>query len=148
MKPLAFDAIAEKRRYGSVIGGFSDVSFDRSDFENLDHASEAIDVFQIGDDWIPISRDELLTGLTRLIAHDSAYDTLVVPEEIASQFAQEFEGVFEKDARFYRSFENEYDASGRFLRGYSTPLTDATFSYAFAGVDSERVGMMVVCDED
>ncbi len=66
MKPLAFDAIAEKRRYGSVIGGFSDVSFDRSDFENLDHASVAVDVFQIGDDWIPISRDELLTGLTRL----------------------------------------------------------------------------------
>ncbi len=96
MKPLAFDAIAEKRRYGSVIGGFSDVSFDRSDFENLDHASEAIGVFQIGDDWIPISRDELLTGLTRLIAYDSAYDTLVVPEKIASQFAQEFEGLFEK----------------------------------------------------
>ncbi len=49
---------------------------------------------------------------------------------------------------FYRSFEKNYDASGRFLSGYSTPLTDATFSYAFAGIDSERVGMIVVCDED
>ena len=67
---LPLTPLPKKRRYGSVIGGFSDVSFDRSDFENLDHASEAIDVFQIGDDWIPISRDELLTGLTRLIAYD------------------------------------------------------------------------------
>lgn len=148
MKQFAFDTIAEIRRYGYVIGGFADVTDESSDFENLNRASLEIGVFPIGEDWLPISSDELLIGLARLIGYDSAYETLVVPEAVAKQFAKEFIDVFNKDARFYRSFENEYDASGRFLRGYSTPLTDATFSYAFACVDSVRAGMVVICDED
>ncbi|MFO0940953.1 MAG: hypothetical protein U0930_09310 [Pirellulales bacterium] len=148
MKPFAFDSIAEIRRYGYVIGGFADVTDGSSDFENLNRTSLSIEVFPIGENWLPISCDELLIGLARLIGYDSAYDTLVVREAVAKQFAKEFVELFDKDARFYRSFEKEYDASGRFLRGFSTPLTDATFSYAFACVDSVRAGIVVVCDED
>jgi hypothetical protein len=148
MKSFSFDAIAEKRQYGSVIGGFTNALPEISEFENLNRASQACNVYQIGDDWIPISHAELLSGLANLIGYDSAYGMQVVPAELANQAAQDFASVFESDARFYRNFEHEYDGTGRFTGGYSNPLTDATFSYGFAGLDSIRAGMIVVCDED
>ncbi len=148
MKSFSFDAIAEKRHYGSVIGGFTNALKELSEFENLNRASQACNVYQIGDDWIPISHAELLSGLAKLIGYDSAYGMRIVPVEFANQAAQDFANVFQNDARFYRNFEHEYDDTGRFISGYSNPLTDATFSYGFAGLDSMRVGLIVVCDED
>ena len=143
-----FDEVAKIRRFGCVTGGFTNVVPEVSDFDNLNRASLVANAFQIGDEWIPISRDELLTDLARLIGYDSAYRTLVIPAELASHFATNFAGVFLEDARFYKNFEKEHDASGRYVRGYSTPLTDATFSHGFAGIDSQHLGMIIISDED
>ncbi len=148
MTEIDFDAIADQRYYGSVTGGFEDLESDISDFENLDRASIAMGVCAIGDDWLPITRNELVLELARLIGYDSAYGTRVVSDEQSREFAELFANAFGEDGRFYRSFQNDYDPEGRFVRGYSTPLTDATFSYGLAGLDSRRIGIIVVCDED
>jgi hypothetical protein len=98
----------------------------------------------IGDLWNQIDREDAELVLTRLLNKGQAYDVAIMEESRARELATMFLSLFAANATFYT---NGPVSRGKAPAGWH-PITDATFDRGIVCVDSVRVGIAWMQDED
>lgn len=94
--------------------------------------------------WRTLGADEAIGALQRGLHRDLAYDSPIMPEEVALDLATRIVRFFGPAAIFYT---NQSQAEGQ-STGSWDPVTDATFDTGIIAVGVTRVGVVWFMDED
>jgi hypothetical protein len=102
----------------------------------------------LGDDWIELDHSRARKRLANILGIDLAYGAEVMEPRRAEELAEQFTRLYDDGVKFFTNFTDwETSPSGGRSRT-GNPLTSATFDQCVLGIDSTRIGIVVVMDED
>lgn len=143
--------IISKRQAGEVIFEIQEMAFLQSDI-NPKFCREIIDLLMgdmnyspLGKQWIEINREEAQKILLLILTKDLAYNTNLMSLAEAEQLLLRFFSFFTADCQFF--------TNASFNKGYSrikswNSITKATFDTGVVIVNTHRIGILWVEDED
>ncbi len=108
---------------------------------------------EIVEDVQEVSRDQAAAILTSVLQRDLAYNCPIMDAAMADDLARQFLDLFAAGARYFTNCEFRYardEESGRVIADLGSwfPLSMATFDTGIICVDSQRIGILWVEDED
>jgi hypothetical protein len=143
--------IISKRQAGEVIFEIQEMEFCHSNKtptsrrEIIDLLMRNLNCSTLGKQWIEINREEAKKILLLILTKDLAYKTNLMSLSEAKQLLLRFFSFFTADCKFFTnaSFTNDYSR----IKSWNS-ITKATFDTGVVIVNTHRIGILWVEDED
>ncbi len=143
--------IISKRQAGEVIIEIKEMAFPKSAIklkprrEIIDLLMKALNYSPLGQQWKEINREEAQKILLLILTKDLAYNTNLMSLSDAKQLLLRFLSFFKADCQFFTnaSFNNKYSR----IKSWNS-ITQATFDTGVVIVNTNRIGILWVEDED
>lgn len=110
----------------------------------LDCFVKGLGLSPIESEWREVSRDQATLLAAAILAKDLAYGVQIISTDEAQEFGRHFISAFGNEAHFFTNTDYAIGATSWSWM----PLTNSTFDAGVLGVDEQRIGVLVVQDED